>query len=173
MPSSHLSHCRPLLLLPSMFPSIKVFSSESVVCIRSPKDWSFSFSPSSEYSGQIKIKTKTKTTKSPQMPSLGRSKASQPEKAGGTPSGGERCSEDLLWAGLFCLPCKPIARRFGFKPPNLLNIKRGLESAGKSQSKVGHLDSSPLQCSLSGAVCTLPVALPAYPFPSLALPWTC
>ena len=104
------------------------------------------------------------------MPSLGRGKASQPEKAGGTPSDGERCSEDLLWAGLFCLPCKPTARRFGFKPPNLLNIKRCLESAGKRQSKVGHLDSSPLQHSFSGAMRTLPVALPAsvsFPCPAM------
>ena len=104
------------------------------------------------------------------MPSLGRGKASQPEKAGGTPSDGERCSEDLLWAGLFCLPCKPTARRFGFKPPHLLNIKRGLESAGKRQSKVGHLDSSPLQDSFSGAMCMLPVALPAsvsFPCPAM------
>ena len=43
MPSSHLILCRPLLLLPSIFPSIRVFSNESVLCIRWPKDWSFSF----------------------------------------------------------------------------------------------------------------------------------
>ena len=50
---SHL--CRPLLLLPSIFPSIRVFSNESVLCIRQPKYWSFSFSinPSNEYSGLI------------------------------------------------------------------------------------------------------------------------
>ena len=55
MPSNHLICCCPLLLLPSMFPSIRVFSSESVLCIRWPKDWSFSFSisPSNEYSGLI------------------------------------------------------------------------------------------------------------------------
>ena len=55
MTSSHLILCRPLLLLPSVFPSIRVFSSESVLCIRWPKDWRFSFSisPSSEYSGLI------------------------------------------------------------------------------------------------------------------------
>ena len=55
MPSNHLILCRPLLLLPSIFPSIKVFSNESVLCIRWPKYWSFSFSisPSSEYSGLI------------------------------------------------------------------------------------------------------------------------
>ena len=53
MPSNHLTLCGPLLLLPSIFPSIRVFSSESVLCIRWPKDWSFSFSisPSNEYSG--------------------------------------------------------------------------------------------------------------------------
>ena len=44
MPSNHLTLCRPLLFLPSMFPSIRVFSSESVLCIRWPKYWSFSFS---------------------------------------------------------------------------------------------------------------------------------
>ena len=52
-PSSHLILCRPLLLLPLVFPSIRVFSSESVLHIRWPKYWSFSFgiSPSNEYSG--------------------------------------------------------------------------------------------------------------------------
>ena len=44
MPSNHLILCYPLLLLPSIFPSIRVFSSESALCIRWPKDWSFSFS---------------------------------------------------------------------------------------------------------------------------------
>ena len=55
MPCKHLILCRPLLLLPSIFPSIRVFSNESVLCIRWPKYWSFSFSisPSSEYSGLI------------------------------------------------------------------------------------------------------------------------
>ena len=55
MPSSHLILCHPLLLLPSIFPSIRVFSSESALCIRWPKYWSFSFniSPSNEYSGLI------------------------------------------------------------------------------------------------------------------------
>ena len=55
MPSNHLILCRPLLLLPSIFPSISVFSNESVLCIKWPKNWSFSFSisPSSEYSGLI------------------------------------------------------------------------------------------------------------------------
>ena len=49
----HLILCRPLLLLPSVFPSIRVFSSESVLRIRWSKYWSFSVSPSSEYSGLI------------------------------------------------------------------------------------------------------------------------
>ena len=55
MPSNHLILCHPLLLLPSIFPRIRVFSKESVLCIRWPKYWSFSFtiSPSSEYSGLI------------------------------------------------------------------------------------------------------------------------
>ena len=55
MPSNHLILCRPLLLQPLIFPSIRVFSNESVLCIRWPKDWSFSFSisPSNEYSGLI------------------------------------------------------------------------------------------------------------------------
>ena len=53
MPSNHLIFCRPLLLLPSIFPSIRVFSKESTLRIGWPKDWSFGFSvsPSSEYSG--------------------------------------------------------------------------------------------------------------------------
>ena len=53
IPSNHLMLCRPLLLLPSIFPSIKVFSNESVLCIRWPKYWSFSISPSKEYSALI------------------------------------------------------------------------------------------------------------------------
>jgi len=55
MPSNHLILCHPLLLLPSIFPSIRVFSNESVLCIRWPKYWSFSFniSPSNEYLGLI------------------------------------------------------------------------------------------------------------------------
>ena len=57
MPSNHLILCRPLLLPPSIFPSIRVFSSESVLCIRWPKDWSFSssISPSNEHPGQISL----------------------------------------------------------------------------------------------------------------------
>ena len=55
MPFNHLIFCRPLLLLPSIFPSIRVFSNESVFCIRWPKYWSYSFSisPSNEYSALI------------------------------------------------------------------------------------------------------------------------
>ena len=51
MPSNHLILCRPLLLPPSIFPSIRVFSSESVLCIRWPNYWNFSIRPSNEYSG--------------------------------------------------------------------------------------------------------------------------
>ena len=59
MPSNHLILCRPLLLPPSTFPSIRVFSNESVLRIRWPKYWSFSFSisPSNEYSGLISFRT--------------------------------------------------------------------------------------------------------------------
>ena len=59
MPSSHLILWRPVLLLPSIFPSIRVFSNESAVHIRWPKYWSFSFSisPSNEYSGLISFRT--------------------------------------------------------------------------------------------------------------------
>ena len=56
MPSSHLILCRPLLLPPSMFPSIRVFSNESVLRIRWPTYWSFSISPSNEYSGLISFR---------------------------------------------------------------------------------------------------------------------
>ena len=58
MPSNHLNLCCPLLLLPSIFPSIRVFSNESVFHIRWPKYWSFSFSisPSKEYSGLISFR---------------------------------------------------------------------------------------------------------------------
>ena len=58
MPSNHLILCHPLLLLPSIFPSIRVFSSESALCVRWPKYWSFSFSisPSTEYSGLISFR---------------------------------------------------------------------------------------------------------------------
>ena len=53
IPSNHLILCHPLLLLPSIFPSIRVFSNESVLHIRWSKYWSFSISPSNEYSGLI------------------------------------------------------------------------------------------------------------------------
>ena len=58
IPSNHLILCRPLLLLPSIFPSIRFFSNESVLHIRWPKDWNFSFSisPSNEYLGLISFK---------------------------------------------------------------------------------------------------------------------
>ena len=58
MPSKHLILCHPLLLLPSIFPSIRVFSDESVLCIRWPKYWRFSFSisPSNEYLGLISFR---------------------------------------------------------------------------------------------------------------------
>ena len=58
MPSNHLIPCHPLLLPPSIFPSIRVFSSESILHIRWPKYWSFSFSisPSNEYSGLISFR---------------------------------------------------------------------------------------------------------------------
>ena len=58
MPSNHLILCRPLLLLPSVFPSIRAFTSESALHIRWPKYWSFSFSisPSNEYSGLISFR---------------------------------------------------------------------------------------------------------------------
>ena len=58
MPSSHLIFCRPLLLLPPIPPSIRVFSSESTLCMRQPKYWSFSISisPSNEHPGLISFK---------------------------------------------------------------------------------------------------------------------
>ena len=58
MPCNHLTLCHPLLLLPSIFPSSRVFSNESVLHIRWPKYWSFSFSisPSNEYSGLISFR---------------------------------------------------------------------------------------------------------------------
>ena len=57
MPSNHPILCHPLLLLPSIFPSIRVFSSESVLHIMWPKNWSFSISPSNGYSGLISFRT--------------------------------------------------------------------------------------------------------------------
>ena len=58
MPSNHLILCRPLLLPPSIFPSIRIFSNESVLCIRWPKYWNFSLSisPSNEHSGMISFR---------------------------------------------------------------------------------------------------------------------
>ena len=58
MPSNHLILCHPLLLLPSIFPSIRVFSNESVLCIRGQKYWSFSFniSPSNDHPGLISFR---------------------------------------------------------------------------------------------------------------------
>ena len=58
MPSSHLILCRPFLLLSSIFPSIRIFSSESALCMRCPKYWSFSFniSPSNEHPGLISFR---------------------------------------------------------------------------------------------------------------------
>ena len=58
MPSNRLTLCRPLLLLPSIFPTIRVFSNELALCIKWPKYWSFSFSisPSNEYSGLISFR---------------------------------------------------------------------------------------------------------------------
>ena len=54
--SHHLILCNPLLLLPSIFPSIRAFSNEPVLCIRWPKYWNFSISPSNEYSGLISFR---------------------------------------------------------------------------------------------------------------------
>ena len=56
MPSNHVILCNPLLLLPSIFPSSRVFSSELALHIRQPKYWSFSISPSNEYSGLISFR---------------------------------------------------------------------------------------------------------------------
>ena len=58
LPSNHLILCRPLLLLPSIFPSLRVFSNESALQIRWPKDWSFNFnfSPSNEHPGLISFR---------------------------------------------------------------------------------------------------------------------
>ena len=56
MPTNHFILCHPLFLLPSIFPSIRVFSSDSVLCNRWQKDWSFSISPSSDYSGLVSFR---------------------------------------------------------------------------------------------------------------------
>ena len=55
MPSNHLILCHPLLLLPSVFPSIRIFSKELAYCIRWPRYWNFNISPSNEYSGFISL----------------------------------------------------------------------------------------------------------------------
>ena len=57
MPTNYLILCCPLLFLPLIFPTIRVFSNESVLCIRWPKYWSFSISPSNEYSELISFRT--------------------------------------------------------------------------------------------------------------------
>ena len=57
MPSNHLILCCPLLLLPSIFPSIRIFSNELALCIRWPNYWSFHISPSNEHSGLISFRT--------------------------------------------------------------------------------------------------------------------
>ena len=56
MPSNHLILCQPLLLLPSIFPSVRIFSIESVLHIKWPKCWSFSITPSNEYSGLVSFR---------------------------------------------------------------------------------------------------------------------
>ena len=56
IPSNHLILCHPLLFLPSIFPSIKVFSNELALCIKWPKYWSFSISPSTEHPGLISFR---------------------------------------------------------------------------------------------------------------------
>ena len=67
MPSNHLILCHPLLLLPSIFPSIRVFSNESALSFRWPKYWSFHFSicPSNEYSGLISCRIIGNLTETP------------------------------------------------------------------------------------------------------------
>ena len=67
MPSNHLILCCPLLFLPSILPSIRVFSSESALCIRWPEYWSFSFSisPSNEYSGLVSCRIDQRSRCSP------------------------------------------------------------------------------------------------------------
>ena len=73
MTSNHLIHCHPLLLLPSIFPSIRVFSSESVLRNRSSKDWSFSFSnsPPNEYSrSPCSLRDSQESSPTPQFRSI-------------------------------------------------------------------------------------------------------
>ena len=91
MPSNHLILCRPLLLSPSIFPSIRLFSNESALCIRWPKYWSFSFniSPSNEHSGLISFRmdcldllsvqgTLKESSPTPQLKSINSSVLSHP-----------------------------------------------------------------------------------------------
>ena len=69
MPSNHLILCRPLLLLPLIFPRIRISSSEWVLCIRWPKYWNFSISPSNEYSGLISFRISFRNSlRSPSLP---------------------------------------------------------------------------------------------------------
>ena len=70
IPSNHLILCRPLLLLPSIFPSIRIFSNQSVLRIRGPKYWSFSFniSPSNKYSGLISFRIDLRDTEKAMAP---------------------------------------------------------------------------------------------------------
>ena len=70
MPSSHLNLCRPLLLLLSVFPSIRVFSNESALRMRWLKYWSFLISPSSEYSGLISFRDSQESSPTPQFKSI-------------------------------------------------------------------------------------------------------
>ena len=83
MPSNHLTLCHPLLLLPSIFPSMRVFSDESALHIRWPKYWSlgFSISPSNEYSGLISFRINWFDLLSvPEVPVVSREHQPQPEK---------------------------------------------------------------------------------------------
>ena len=79
MPSNHLILCHPLLLLPTIFPSIRVFLNESTLCMRWPKYWSFSFniSPSNDYSGLISFRIDSFDLLAVQEISLQSSPASQ------------------------------------------------------------------------------------------------
>ena len=70
MPSNHLILYCPFILLPSIFPNIRVFSNKPALCIRWPKDWSFSFniSPSNEYPGQISFRMENQPNANPSLP---------------------------------------------------------------------------------------------------------
>ena len=88
MPSNHLILCRPLLLLPSIFPSFRVFSNESTLGIRWPKYWSFSFSisPSNEHSGLISTSDHKMRTFGPQLRNKDSQRAIGPRVAACVPS---------------------------------------------------------------------------------------